>query len=216
MGRLFCWVSLARRIVTGLGVAVTLVLSFVDLNWLFRPLPSLGMIPEVVIALPLGIIAFVVNKRPLKFFGIRPVGLRDMGAAILAFFAVFAVVAIAEPVVNAFAGPSPSAPGGDPLRSAPVWLALILAVSAGVCEEFVYRGFLIEELGLLIRNRGLAAVAAMVSFALTHHNSLGWSIELIYPGLIGAVLTALYLRRRNLPICMLLHAALDSLHAVIR
>jgi membrane protease YdiL (CAAX protease family) len=174
------------------------------------------MIPDVVMALPLGIIAFVFNKRPVKFFGIRSVGLRDVRAAILAFFASFAVVAIAEPVVNAFVGPSPSAPGGDPLRTAPLWQALVLAVLAGICEEFVYRGFLIEELGLLIRNRGFAAVAAMLSFALAHHNTLGWSIELIYPGLIGAVITALYLWRRNLPICMLLHAALDSLHAVMR
>jgi membrane protease YdiL (CAAX protease family) len=92
----------------------------------------------------------------------------------------------------------------------------MLAVSAGVCEEFVYRGFLIEELGLLIGNRRFAAVIAMLSFALIHHNGLGWSFRLIYPGLIGAVITALYLSRRNLPVCMLLHTALDSLHAITR
>jgi len=106
------------------------------------------MIPEVVIALPLLAIAFIINKRSLDFFGIRRVGLRDMGAAILAFFGVFGVVAIAQPVVNALIGSSPSTPDGDPLRSAPLGLALLLSASAGVCEEFVYRGFLIEELGL--------------------------------------------------------------------
>jgi hypothetical protein len=62
------------------------------------------MIPEVVIAFPLSIIAFVINKRSAIFFGIRPVGLRDLGAAILALFAVFAVVAVAGPVVDALAG----------------------------------------------------------------------------------------------------------------
>src|SRR5689334_13640353 len=101
MRRLFCWVSLARRIATGLGVAIAVVWSFLDWQSVFGTFPSLGMIPEVVIAVPLSIIAFVINKRSPMFFGIRRVGLRDLGAAIVTLFVVFAVVAGAEPVVDA-------------------------------------------------------------------------------------------------------------------
>jgi membrane protease YdiL (CAAX protease family) len=205
-----------KRVASALGIAITVILSFVDWQPVFGAFPILEMMPEVVIAFPLAVIAFVINKRPMKFFGIRPVGRRDLGPAFLAFFAVFAVVAMAQPIVNYLERSSPSTPGGDPLREAPLWLALLLAVSAGVCEEFIYRGFLIEELGPLVRSRALAAIVAVVCFVVAHHNSRGWSFELIYPGLIGAVITGLYLWRRNLPICMLLHAILDSLYALTR
>jgi membrane protease YdiL (CAAX protease family) len=135
---------------------------------------------------------------------------------VLAFFAVFTVVAIAEPVVSYLRDPSPSTPGFDILRDTPLWLGLLLAASAGVCEEFIFRSFLIEELGLLIRNRRLAAIIAILSFASIHDNNSGWSWELIYPGSKGAVIAGLYLWRRNLPVCMFLHAILDALHSVTR
>jgi hypothetical protein len=39
---------------------------------------------------------------------------------------------------------------------------------------------------------------------------------MINPALVGAVITVLYLARCNLTICMLLHAAIDSLHVLLR
>jgi membrane protease YdiL (CAAX protease family) len=68
----------------------------------------------------------------------------------------------------------------------------VIAATAGVFEEFIYRRFIIEELGELIRSRRLAAAVAVVFFASVHYGDRGWSLELIYPGLIGAVITVLY------------------------
>lgn len=169
-----------------------------------------------MIASALAAIAFGINKRTLKFFCFRHIVWRDFGAALVAFAAVFGVVALAEPVVDHFGGTVAPDGGGDPLREDPLWFALLTALIAGVLEEFIYRGFIIEELGELIRSRRTSAVVSVLFFALAHQANFGWSLELLYPALIGSVITILYLQRRNLPVCMLLHATLDSLHALTR
>jgi membrane protease YdiL (CAAX protease family) len=52
------------------------------------------------------------------------------------------------------------------------------------------------------------------AFGLAHGYTVGWSLALLYPGLIGLVITLLYFRRRNLLICILMHTSFDVLHAV--
>jgi membrane protease YdiL (CAAX protease family) len=122
-----------------------------------------------VIASVLAAIAFGINKRPLKFFHIRRIGWRDFGAALLAVPVVFSVVALAEPIIDHFGSSVPPGAASDPLRDSPLWPALVMAATAAVFEEFIYRGFIIEELGELIRSRRLAAVVAVVC-------SLHWHI----------------------------------------
>ena len=83
-------------------------------------------------------------------------------------------------------------------------------------EEFIYRGFVLKELGELIRSRRVAAAISVVLFALAHYVNNGWSADMIDPFLAGAVITVLYFTRRNLIICMLLHATIDSLHVLLK
>jgi membrane protease YdiL (CAAX protease family) len=113
---------------------------------------------------------------------------------------------------------SPAAPAGmdGDAEELPLIYGLVDAVIAGLTEEFAYRGYLIEELGELSRNRFLAAVVSVVAFGLAHVGSgYGWSIELFYPVLCGIAFTALYLWRRNLWACVLMHIGLDALYAVL-
>jgi len=204
-----------RALATWLGIAFALAWPF--FSWEpIASLPASGILAELIVASALAVLAFGINKRSLQFFGLQRVGWRDTGAAVLAFAAVFGVVTLAEPAVNYWRCPASPDAASDVLRETSLWFALTSAVTAGVFEEFIYRGFLIEELGELIRSRRIAAVVAVICFALAHHVTNGWSLELIYPGLIGAVIAVLYLQRRNLPVCMLLHATLDSLHALTR
>ena len=205
-----------RRVIAS-TIGVVFALSAPFLNWEpIRQLPAAGILAQCLIASVLAAIAFAINKRTLKFFCFRHISWRDLGAALVAFAAVFIVVALAQPVIDHFAGSAAPDSAPDPLREDSLWYALFVALTAGVFEEFIYRGFIIEELGELIRNRRASAVVAVVFFALSHHVNMGWSLELVYPALIGSVMTILYLQRRNLPVCMLLHATLDSLHALTR
>jgi len=165
----------------------------------------------------LAAISFGINKRRLASFHIRGVGWRDVRAALLAFPVIVALILLAGPIVNHFANSGTrSASAPNDFADDPLGLALATAVTAGVFEEFIYRGFVLEELGELIHSRRVAAVISLVLFTLAHYVNNGWSPDMIFPALAGIVITVLYLDRRNLTICMLLHAAIDSMPVLLK
>lgn len=110
---------------------------------------------------------------------------------------------------------APSAePGGDviaglaPQTRGERRMAAALAVTAGVCEELLYRGLLIVlgvSFGLPV---WAAAVLSCVLFALAHLYQGWWG--LVGPGVLGALLTVLYLGTGSLLFPILLHAAVEA------
>ncbi|MBB5432752.1 type II CAAX prenyl endopeptidase Rce1 family protein [Nocardiopsis composta] len=86
--------------------------------------------------------------------------------------------------------------------------ALGLAVTAGLCEELIYRG-LFTALGVSL---GLplwaAAVLSCLLFALAHLYQGWWG--LVGPGLLGALLMVLYLGTGSLLFPVLLHIAIEA------
>lgn len=66
-----------------------------------------------------------------------------------------------------------------------------------------------------MRSRWLAGVISLLCFTFAHTGLYGLSAALAIPGVIGAVLTVLYLWRRNLPACMLLHVIMDGVMIVV-
>ncbi|GAA3763670.1 membrane protease YdiL (CAAX protease family) [Spinactinospora alkalitolerans] len=82
-----------------------------------------------------------------------------------------------------------------------------LAVTAGVCEELLYRGLLVAfgvSLGLPV---WAAAVLSCLLFALAHLYQGWWG--LVGPGVLGALLMVLYLGTGSLLVPIVLHIALD-------
>jgi len=63
--------------------------------------------------------------------------------------------------------------------------------------------------------RWLAGLLSLILFTVSHGWLYGFSAALIIPGFVGAVLTGLYLWRRNLPSCMLMHVIIDGLFIVL-
>ncbi len=96
-----------------------------------------------------------------------------------------------------------------------VSLRVAVVATAGICEEFIYRSFAIEELTFLTGKRWLSAALAGVFFTVAHVRLYDLSGALIVPGTLGAVLTALYLWRRNLASCALMHSTVDAMFMVI-
>ena len=86
-----------------------------------------------------------------------------------------------------------------------VWV--IVATSAGLCEEFVYRGVALT----LLQRRGFSPVAsvaiATVPFALMH--GPGGIFGFPYVGTLAVVMSIIYLRTRSLAPGMGSHALLD-------
>jgi uncharacterized protein len=88
-------------------------------------------------------------------------------------------------------------------------LFALVGVTAGVCEEWLYRGFLLAVVAALAP--GLPTVAlvlvAAVAFGLAHaYQGLSGVVS---TGVLGGVLAAVYLQTGSLLIPVLLHAAID-------
>ena len=96
---------------------------------------------------------------------------------------------------------------GDALGRMPLWLVILVVLRAGIVEELFYRGYAIERLQLLGLNRYLAGFIPLLVFAFAHGVN-GWA-NIVMALALGAVLTAIYLWRRDLVANMIGHFMVD-------
>jgi membrane protease YdiL (CAAX protease family) len=94
------------------------------------------------------------------------------------------------------------------------WILFVpLAASAGICEEFLYRGFALRELSAMSGNVAYGALLSSVAFGIGHAYQGR-------PGVIGATMTGLlyavvYLATGSLYPCMLGHFMQDIAGAAV-
>jgi membrane protease YdiL (CAAX protease family) len=88
-------------------------------------------------------------------------------------------------------------------------LFTVVGVTAGVCEEWLYRGFFLAVAGALAGGlpTGLLVVVAAVAFGLAH--AYQGRAGVVTTGVLGGVMAALYLQTGSLLLPVLLHAAID-------
>jgi membrane protease YdiL (CAAX protease family) len=170
------------------------------------------MAGEWVATLAVAFIAFRLQGRNPSWLRIRMFGWRDL----LAMVAAIAAAVLLLSVVGRFVHSNAISPEDlRQLPNVPLVFRLSLVLTAGICEEFLYRGFAIEELGILTGDRRLAALFSLLFFTLAHIGRYGFGAALLIPGIIGAMLTLLYLWRSNLPVCMLMHAIFDGFALIV-
>ena len=172
---------------------------------------TVTIVAEWSVIAVLCLIAFGVQRWRPSDFGLRGLGWRDILASLGGVVLAFVLSGLASRVVHM---PS-SLSNISKVAAVPLALRIALVLTAAICEEFGYRGFGIEELAHLIGNRWLAGLFSLILFTVSHSGLYGFSAALIIPGLVGAVLTVLYLWRRNLPACMLMHAIIDGFFLVL-
>jgi len=92
---------------------------------------------------------------------------------------------------------------------APAWLLLIVVLTASVTEELLFRAYPIEHLAPLTGNRWPGALLSLVAVVVLHLQgwNLGHVLGVVLP--LGAVMTGLYLWRRNLIFMIITHFFLD-------
>jgi len=122
--------------------------------------------------------------------------------AVLAFVCFNALMAIFMTILRAFEGVSI-------YEGLHLWQRLLFVVTipitAGFCEELIWRGYIITRLEARGRRRWPAIALAAVSFALIHGSPLHW----LFTFLIGIVAGYYYTRERNLVPLMISHAVVD-------
>jgi CAAX protease family protein len=102
---------------------------------------------------------------------------------------------------------------GEALAKLPLWLVVVVVLRAGVVEELFYRGYAIERLQLLGLNRYWAGVIPLLIFGFAHGTN-GWA-NVVLALALGAVLTAVYLRRRDLVANMIGHFMIDHISVLL-
>ena len=86
--------------------------------------------------------------------------------------------------------------GEGPGISRAVPVTILTVMRAGIAEEVLYRGFAIERLQTLTGNKWIAAGIPLILFALFHYRQGLAGIGIAF--LLGAILTAFYLWKRDL------------------
>lgn len=211
--------SKKQQIATFVGLFVALGLPFV-INGLELLLgarredsltPSragLLIVEEWAVALVLLAIVFLWEKQSLASIGIKKMSWQDVLWGVIGFIVGAFSFILTVPVVNAL-GLGATSGGILQLAQIPIALRIGIVLTAGITEEILFRGYPIERLYSLTNRLGLSALIAYAAFVLLHIPfwGLGGTIQV---GVWSIVITILYVKRRNLLACMLMHILNDA------
>jgi membrane protease YdiL (CAAX protease family) len=104
-------------------------------------------------------------------------------------------------------------PGSAEFNKVSIWFETLAVIRSGIVEELFFRGYAIERLESIGCGRVLSAVIPLAIFAGTHWT--GGIPNVIIALVVGAVLTAFYLWRRDLVANMIGHGLSDFIGLVL-
>src|SRR5687767_9694076 len=99
--------------------------------------------------------------------------------------------------------------GGALLEAGERRLFTLVGVTAGVCEEWLYRGFFLAVVAALAGGppTGVLVAVAALAFGLAH--AYQGLVGIVTTGLLGGIMAAVYLQTGSLLLPVLLHAVID-------
>lgn len=170
------------------------VLALGALDASVPPAVSIGVFWALA-AVVLGV-AVGVEDLALADVGFRRPGWIDLGYLLGTSLAVLAVYALTDPLVSTLGLPVAD-DAGAVSAGAGIGVALARAVTIGVVEEILYRGYPIERLLEYTDSPLVAGGVTWGVFTLAHVPR--WPLgNLVQTALVAGVLTLVYLRRRSL------------------
>lgn len=208
----------AARPWTIAGLAIAL-LGLPAIVLLFRALavapPAVGIVlREMAILSLVALLLWIILKRerlPLASIGLgghgigRSIGWGIAGLMLLGLGLVVCLTAFG------MLGMSYGSGGGG--AATPLWAMLLTVIRAGAAEEIFYRGYAIERMEALAGSRWVAAIVPLICFAGFHYRQglAGIVLALV----LGAILTALYLWKRNLLANIIAHFLVDFIPNIV-
>ncbi|WP_339105234.1 CPBP family intramembrane glutamic endopeptidase [Haloterrigena salinisoli] len=141
-------------------------------------------------------LAIGVEGRSLRSLGVRRPSRRDAVPLLVAAVFGFLALAATGPLIDALGLPERRVTGLDVDRVG-VGVAVASAITIGVVEEALYRGYAIERLTEYTGSARLAGGLSVAAFTLSH--AVGWRLgDLLQVSLAALVFTLAYLYRRSL------------------
>jgi membrane protease YdiL (CAAX protease family) len=147
--------------------------------------------------------------RPFTSVGFSPITIKEGLLAI----GIGIVLSISVPLLTLLASQLlPSATDGSILDATVQnsWQMLLLGVlTAGITEEIIFRGYLIERLDELTGRPFIAVGVSVLAFTLPHILNLNNThvVGVVLP--LGLILSWLYLSKRNIIFNMIVHIVID-------
>ena len=171
------------------------------------------------------IVGCLVLRRPGDTFAaaLHDMGLHaqlpptDVAVWSMAMVAVATLLSSAVTYLRNALGGRPSVAGLDILPETPAETAvfsLLVAPTAGICEEVVYRGFLVGQLWILTNNPWLAAAIGSLFFGLAHLYQGWWGV--FRTGVIGFVFAVGLIMTGSLIPSIIAHTLANMLGAAFR
>jgi membrane protease YdiL (CAAX protease family) len=148
------------------------------------------------------------ERQSLSSIGIRKTTWNDVLWGFVGFLLGALVFGITTPVIKALHLTGTES-GILQLGKLPILFRLAIVLTAGITEEIIFRGYVIERLNILTGRIGWGAAIGYFVFVVLHLPFWGWG-GTIQIGLWSLVVTILYVKRRNLPACMLMHVLNDA------
>jgi membrane protease YdiL (CAAX protease family) len=99
-------------------------------------------------------------------------------------------------------------PGLDAIVRLPVWFRVFVAVTSGIAEETLYRGYAVERLSEMTGRPWVGGFLAVTAFAAAHIPFWGVGPALGADLPFGALMTGFYLWRRDLVANVTAHSVL--------
>lgn len=161
----------------------------------------------------IGYVLFV-ERRSISSVSLKRPAWNSLVFGLTAAVAMIAGMALIYIVIFPALGLSSSEDGLIAVKALPVWFRIMLIFRAAVFEELYFRGFMIERLTEITGFRSLAASVSLAAFTFAHLDYWGWP-HLIVAGFGGAILTGLYLWRRDLSSNMIAHFLTDAVGFLI-
>lgn len=207
--------TLSGPVLAGLALALgaPLLIAMAGADRLFGWLEGGAKVAagELIYWLLAGVLLLLVTRgerRSLATIGIRRPTWRTVGLSVVGAVLLIGILVVVRSVL---AGTGLLAQDGAMmalLGSLPAWAVVLLALRAGIVEEIIFRGYAIERLSEATGRTWIAALVSLVVFVAAHMRS--WSVgHLIFVAIAGALLTGLYLWRRDLTLTMGVHVLTD-------
>jgi membrane protease YdiL (CAAX protease family) len=158
-----------------------------------------------------GVIAVVLlwEARPLASIGWRGFGLASFawGVALTIFFVWVLLPAEVQVLSRLHLGGFEA--GMTKLSRLPRWFLIFAAITAGVAEETLFRGYALERAAALTGSYTIAGIVTVVLFALVHLRLWGWGPVAAFV-VSGAVLTLFFVWQQDLFANIVAHIATDA------
>jgi membrane protease YdiL (CAAX protease family) len=154
----------------------------------------------------------LVERRPLTSIGFHSPGIRNIVIGIAAGIVIFAGLAgiylVILPALHFKEDPQVTQVMTLMLVK-PLWWRLTLILRGTIAEEIIFRGYAIERIQGLTGSVRVAGIFSGIIFALEHLGGWSWG-HVVIAGFAGAMLTLLYIWRRNLWVNMIAHFVPDA------